>query len=155
MKGLMPMDTDYMFYTQKREKKEKGEKSSEKKMKGMMPMNSSKQRQIRPQCLAIWLNCQYSQLHKTASYIQKYICHTSKTSKGKEWGNNKREKKIPMIRQRQIGGGEARSQWLNMPLLPRPCVPTVVHYNVFCSHSNTTLPAAQLYIFNMNLLYEE
>ena len=138
MKGLMPMDTDYMFYTQKREKKEKGEKSSEKKMKGMMPMNSSKQRQIRPQCLAIWLNmpnCTKQQ----ATYKNIFVTH-KKHQKTRSGGTTKEKRKsrCKRIRQRQIGGGEARSQWLNMPLLPRPCVPTVVHYNVFCSHSNTT-----------------
>ena len=91
MKGLMPMDTDYMFYTQKREKKEKGEKSSEKKMKGMMPMNSSKQRQIRPQCLAIWLNmpnCTKQQ----ATYKNIFVTH-QKHQKARSGGTTKEKRK--------------------------------------------------------------
>ena len=87
----MPMDTDYMFYTQKREKKEKGEKSSEKKMKGMMPMNSSKQRQIRPQCLAIWLNmpnCTKQQ----ATYKNIFVTH-QKHQKARSGGTTKEKRK--------------------------------------------------------------
>ena len=134
-KAWCPWTPITCFIHRREKRKRKERRAAKRKWKAWCPWTRANKG--RSDQNAIWLNmpnsAQNSKLH-----TKKYICHTSKTSKDREWGNNKREKKIPMIRQRQIGGGEAQSQWLNMPLLPRPCVPTVVHYNVFCSHSNTT-----------------
>ena len=85
------MDTDYMFYTQKREKKEKGEKSSEKKMKGMMPMNSSKQRQIRPECHL----AQYAQTAENSKLHTKIYLSHIKNIKRQGVGEQQKRKENP------------------------------------------------------------